>query len=57
MQAIIDAARQRGLKEMDGFVLAINQPMLGLARRMGFSMAPDPEDPSVRLCRLSLQGA
>ena len=57
MQAIIDAARQRGLKEMDGFVLAINQPMLGLARRMGFSIAPDPEDPSVRLCRLSLQGA
>lgn len=57
MQSIIDAARRRGLKQMEGFILAANQPMLALARRMGFTVAPDPEDPSVRICRLPLQGA
>ncbi len=56
MCAIIDAASRRGLKEMEGFILAVNQPMLALARRMGFSVAGDPEDPSVRICRLPLQG-
>jgi acetyltransferase len=56
MQSVIDAARQRGLKQMEGFILAVNQPMLALARRMGFSVAGDPEDSSVRICRLLLQG-
>lgn len=57
MRLIIDAARQRGLKQMEGFILASNQPMLGLARRMGFTVAADPEDASVRICRLPLHGA
>jgi acetyltransferase len=39
---------------MEGFVLTENQPMLRLARRLGFSVAPDPEDPSIRICRLQL---
>ncbi|HWS28270.1 MAG TPA: GNAT family N-acetyltransferase [Xanthomonadales bacterium] len=55
MRAIIDAASRRGLKEMEGFVLAANQPMLRLASRMGFTIARDPEDASVRLCHLQLQ--
>jgi hypothetical protein len=42
------------MKEMDGFVLAINQPMLRLARRLGFSIAADPDDRSVCICRLRL---
>jgi len=54
MTALIDAAKRRGLREMDGFVLAVNQPMLRLARRLGFSIAPDPDDGSVRICRLHL---
>ncbi len=54
MRAIIDTARRRGLKEMEGFVLAANQPMLRLARRMGFTVSRDPEDSSVRICRLPL---
>jgi RimJ/RimL family protein N-acetyltransferase len=56
MTALINAATQRGLKEMEGFLLATNQPMLRLARRLGFSIAPDPEDGSVRICRLRLSG-
>jgi RimJ/RimL family protein N-acetyltransferase len=54
MNALIDAARWQGMKEMDGFVLAVNQPMLRLARRLGFSIGPDPDDASVRICHLQL---
>jgi acetyltransferase len=54
MRALIAATTRRGLKWMEGFVLTENQPMLRLARRLGFSVAPDPEDPSIRICRLQL---
>jgi acetyltransferase len=54
MTALIDAAKARGLTEMEGFVLAANQPMLRLARRLGFSIASDPDDRSLRICRLRL---
>jgi acetyltransferase len=57
MRALIDAAGKRGLEQMEGFVLAANQPMLRLARRLGFSIARDPDDPSVCLCRLPLSAA
>jgi acetyltransferase len=57
MRALTDAAGRRGLKQMEGFVLAANQPMLRLARRLGFSVAPDAEDPSVRVCCLPLRAA
>ena len=54
MTALIDSATKRGLSGMDGFVLAANQPMLGLARRLGFTITRDPDDPAVRICRLLL---
>lgn len=53
-RALIAAAKQRGLHEMEGFVLAKNPPMLRLAARLGFSISPDPDDASVRICRLRL---
>ena len=56
MRVLINAAAARGLTEMEGFVLAENQPMLRLARRLGFSVVPDPEDRAVRICRLALGG-
>ena len=52
MAARVAAAKQRGLHEMQGLVLARNQPMLRLATRLGFSIKPDPEDVSVRICHL-----
>jgi len=52
MTALIDAAKDRGVEDMEGFVLAVNQPMLRLARRLGFSITADPDDASVRVCRL-----
>ena len=54
LSTLIATAKRRGLKEMEGFVLAVNQPMLKLASRLGFSIARDPDDSSVRNCRLSL---
>jgi RimJ/RimL family protein N-acetyltransferase len=57
LTALINAAMAAGMKEMDGFVLAMNQPMLRLARRLGFSVAPDPEDRTVCICRLNLAEA
>jgi acetyltransferase len=54
MRVLIDAMSQRGLKQMEGFVLAENQPMLRLAKRLGFTIAPDPDDRAVRICRLQL---
>jgi RimJ/RimL family protein N-acetyltransferase len=54
MTALIDEARRRGRKEMEGFVLAGNQSMLRLARRLGFQIKSDPDDPTVRICRMAL---
>ena len=54
LTALIDAARMRGLKTMEGFVLKVNAPMLRLAQRLGFSVAPDPDDGAMRICRLDL---
>ena len=57
LTALIDAARKRGLKTMEGFVLKVNAPMLRLAQRLGFSVAPDPDDGAMRICRLDLAAA
>jgi RimJ/RimL family protein N-acetyltransferase len=54
MTALIDEARRRGLKEMEGLVLSQNQSMLRLARRLGFRIESEPGDSTVRVCRLTL---
>ncbi len=54
LSALIDTARAHGLEEMEGFVLAVNQPMLRLASRLGFSNEADPDDFGMRICRLRL---
>jgi acetyltransferase len=54
MTALVQAGRRRGIREMSGFVLAENQPMLRLAQRLGFRITPDPDDGSVRICSLDV---
>jgi L-amino acid N-acyltransferase YncA len=54
IRVLIEAARARGLKHMEGFVLAGNGGMLNLARRLGFSVKTDPHDPTVAIVRLVL---
>jgi RimJ/RimL family protein N-acetyltransferase len=54
MRALIQGARERGLQRMEGFVLAENRAMLDLARRLGFTVSADPDDPMVKTVRLDL---
>ena len=54
MRELIAAARARGLRHMEGFVLAGNGGMLDLARRLGFSLRADPHDHAVTIVRLPL---
>jgi RimJ/RimL family protein N-acetyltransferase len=54
MRELIRAARARGLKHMEGFVLAQNSGMLNLARRLGFTARTAPDDATVKIVRLDL---
>jgi hypothetical protein len=39
---------------MEGFVLAQNNSMLNLARRLGFTVTRHPDDATVKIVRLDL---
>ena len=54
MRELIQAERARGLQRMEGFVLAGDRAMLGLARRLGLTVKSDPGDPKVKVVRLDL---
>jgi len=54
LQILIASARERGLRRMEGYVLAMNTPMRRLARRLGFVDRPCPDDPTLRVMSLSL---
>jgi acetyltransferase len=49
MQAIMDVARDKGLTEIDGLVLANNPGMLKLMKSLGFTVKSFPEDPDFKL--------
>ena len=54
MRRIIDYARNRGIGELFGEVLAENRPMLRLCEAFGFRKKRDPEDPGVMIVSLAL---
>ena len=54
MRELIVVARDKGLRRMEGFVLAGNSGMLTLARRLGFTTETDPHDAVVRIVRVEL---
>jgi acetyltransferase len=43
--ALMEVAKMRGLQSLEGEVLAENSGMLSLARKLGFSIRPLPDDP------------
>ncbi len=49
MQSIMDVARDKGLTEIDGLVLANNPGMLKLMRSLGFVVKTFEEDPDFKL--------
>ena len=54
MQRIISYARGRGIRSIVGDVLRENQPMLELARDLGFDVEPSGSDPAVVRVRLEV---
>ena len=54
MTALIDAARQRGLKNMNGEILTDNFNMRALVEKLGFEVHVDPDDMSVLLANRQL---
>ena len=57
MRHLIAYAEKEGLRELVGDVLANNQRMLEMCRALGFGIATDPEDASIRKVRLKLPAA
>jgi GNAT superfamily N-acetyltransferase len=54
LEALMGTARARGFERMEGYILASNVKMLGLAKRLGFALMKSPEGPSVCLVRCDL---
>ena len=50
MLSIMEVARNRGLSEIEGLVLANNTGMLRLMRSLGFAIKPFAEDNDFKLC-------
>ena len=48
MRAIIEAARAKGLKRIEGFVLGSNSRMLGLMSYLGFTIETDRDDHAMK---------
>ena len=54
MKKIIDLGRQRGLRQIYGEVLADNEVMLKLCKKLGFTQSLEPEDHGVARVTLDL---
>jgi len=52
---LIDVARRRAVERLSGDILAINRPMLGLVRKLGFTLERN-EDPTLTRASLELGG-
>jgi len=49
MMALMEVAKSRGLKTMEGEILTENTKMLSLARKLGFTIRPVDGDPTLQL--------
>ncbi len=57
LEAVLEVGRSRGVREVWGRIAAANEPMLGLARRIGFDLRHDPDEPAMMLAELRLSDA
>ena len=55
MGVLIETARDRGLKYMNGMFLAKNEGMLRFVQELGFVLSNDPEERTIKLGVLTLQ--
>ena len=49
MQCLINAAKTKNLKIMEGAILAANSGMLALVKNLGFKITANPLDPTLEL--------
>ena len=54
MSCLFDVARHKGLKVMEGEVLATNRSMLGLVERLGFTVRTSEEDSAIKQVKKTL---
>jgi acetyltransferase len=54
MQRLIEAARQRGYRVMEGVVLRENPRMLKFCEALGFEITNSPDDPNEKIARRAL---
>jgi len=54
MVSLMDAARENGLRRMEGDVLTANPTMLRFVEKLGFDVLPNEDDPDLRHCVRSL---
>jgi acetyltransferase len=54
MVSLMDAAREKGLRRIDGDVLTANTKMLRFMQKLGFEVLANPEDPDLKRCVRSL---
>ncbi|HEX2842531.1 bifunctional acetate--CoA ligase family protein/GNAT family N-acetyltransferase [Hyphomicrobium sp.] len=54
MQHLIAYAREEGLGELFGQILATNTTMIDMCRELNFRVEPDPEDATLRIATLAL---
>jgi acetyltransferase len=54
MRRLIDWGRVQGLKQIEGQILADNQPMLAFIRHLGFTVRRMVDDPEVMSATLAL---
>ena len=47
LASLVRRSRRDGYRSMEGHVIAANRPMLALARKLRFEVAPDPADATV----------
>lgn len=56
MGIMIEYARWQGLRVVEGQVLRENTTMLAMCRQLGFSVTADPDDATVAIVRLPVEG-
>ncbi|SPC16202.1 GNAT family N-acetyltransferase [Cupriavidus taiwanensis] len=54
LAVLVDVARRRGYRCMEGYVLSSNTAMRQLAHRLGFADVPCPDDATLRVVTLAL---
>jgi acetyltransferase len=57
LERLIEVARWRKLRTMEGHILAGNQPMLALCKKLGFGISDHPEDSATKRARLALDAS